>query len=103
MATSDLKRGLKLNTPEKTTVGDQVTVLQVHLSLFPIPTVHVGYGVGSGGAPATVVRTLPFDVEELASRFPGSGTKLSKAVEDIVSSAYDLLVEAGVIGAGTRT
>ena len=103
MATSDLKRGLKLNAPEKTTVGDQVTVLQVHLSLFPTPTVHVGYGIGSGGAPATVVRTLPFDVEELASRFPGSGTKLSKAIEDVISNVYDLLVEAGVVGAGTRT
>jgi len=102
VATSDLKRALRLNTPEKTTVGEQATVLQVHLSIFPTPTIHVGYGIGSAGAPATVVRTLPLDVEELASRFPGSGTKLSKAVEDIVSGAYDLLVESGVIGPGSR-
>ena len=102
MATSDLKKGLKLNTPERTTVGDQATVLQVHISLFPQPTIHVGYGIGSGAAPATVVRTLPLDVEELAARFPGSGTKLSKAIEDVVSNAYGLLVEAGVIGPGTR-
>src|SRR3990167_6178811 len=49
VATSDLKRALRLNTPEKTTVGEQATVLQVHLSIFPTPTIHVGYGIGSAG------------------------------------------------------
>lgn len=102
MPRPDLKRPMRLDQPATTLVGDVVSVVQVHISVFPEPAVHIGYGIGAGTAPAVKVQTLPVPVEELAVRFPGTGPKLAQAIQDVIDGAYDFLREAGVVGPGVR-
>ena|SRR3990167_1198938 len=102
MPRPDLKRPMKLDRPETTLVGDHATVLQVHIAIFPVPTLHIGYGFGTLDLPAKSVTTLAVPVDELPSRFPATGTKLAQGISDIIDGAYDFLREAGVVGPGVR-
>lgn len=102
MPRADLTRPMKLDRPETTLVGDVVTIVQVHISVFPEPVVHIGYGISPANTPAAKAQTLPVPVEELATRFPGTGPKLEKAIQDVIDGAYDFLREAGVVGPGVR-
>lgn len=103
MPTAHLQRPLKLDRPATTLIGDVVLLVQVHLSLFPTPTMHVGYGVSNGGGPAAKTETVAVPVEELVTRFPQAGPKLDRAIQDVIDGAYEFLLEAGVVGAGVRT
>ena len=98
----DLKRTLRLDRPQTTLVGDVVSVVHVHISVFPNPVVHIGYGISPANTPATKTQTVPVPVEELATRFPGTGPKLEQAIQDVIDGAYDFLREAGVVGPGVR-
>ena len=103
MPTAHLQRPLKLDRPAATVIGDRVSLVQVHLSLFPTPTIHIGYGVSNGGAPVAKTETLAISVEELATRFPQAGPKLDRAIQEVIDGAYEFLVEAGIVGSGVRT
>ena len=102
MPMQDLKRPMRLDRPETTLVGDVLSIVQVHISVFPEPVVHIGYGISTENVPAAKAQTLPVPVGVLATRFPGTGSKLEKAIQDVIDGAYDFLREAGVVGPGVR-
>ena len=102
MARPELKQPLRLDKPEMTLIGDVVSVLQVHISVFPEPVVHIGYGISTANVPAAKAQTLPVSVGELATRVPVAGTKLEQAIQDVIDGAYAFLREAGVVGPGVR-
>ena len=102
MPKPDLKCPMKLDQPATTLVGDVVSVVQVHIAVFPEPVVHIGYGISPANVPAAKVQTLPVPVGELATRSPVAGTKLEQAIQDVIDGAYAFLREAGVVGPGVR-
>ena len=103
MPKSDLKRSMKLDKPETTLVGDVLSVVQVHISVYPEPVVHIGYGISTANVPAAKAQTLPVPVGELATKAPGAGAKLEQAIQDVIDGAYAFLREAGLVGPGVRT
>ena len=103
---NDLQEPWKTKVPVTATVGTDIQVRQIHLALFPEPTLHVGVATGAVGATgafeSAVLKTVVIPLDKIGALNPGQQSSREATIMALVDMVYALLREGVDIPDGKR-